>query len=65
MTPEQKAAFIMAQTASALAELMGMRAENATAFYRGEDVYYNKDAFTKVIVDHGITHNQVIEFFRE
>lgn len=63
MTPEQKAAFVMAQVASAIGQIFAMHAENANFHFSGEQPPNDKEAYAKVIADHGLGHNQVIAFF--
>lgn len=65
MTPEQKAAFIMAQTASAIGQIFAMHAENAQSHFSGEVPLNGRAEYQKVIDDHGINHNQVISFFQD
>lgn len=66
MTPEQQAAFIIAQAAVFNAEIAGMVAENQWRTHRGEVIAYAEDAFTKATETTGalLTHNNCIEFFR-
>lgn len=63
MTPEQQAAYIMAQAASAMIEAIGMAAENLQRDRRGEAIAYNEQAFTDLILKYGIYHNATIGFF--
>ena len=65
MTPEQKAAFIMAQAACAIAEIAGMQAENQHRANNGDSVRYGEEAFQGVTARFVIAHNDVISFFRE
>jgi hypothetical protein len=64
MTPEQKAAFIMAQAAAANAAVAGMQAENAHRVACGMSIAYGEEAFQKVGEDYIIHHNDVITFFQ-
>jgi hypothetical protein len=64
MTPEQQAAFIMAQSACAMAEIAGMQAENQHRAANGDPLMYREDAFNAVILRNGIGHNDVLGFFR-
>jgi hypothetical protein len=64
MTPEQQAAFIMAQAACAMAEIAGMQAENQHRLSLGHSIAYDEDAFGCVIARNVIGHNDVISFFR-
>lgn len=64
MTPEQQAAFIIAQAACAMAEIAGMQAENQVRSHRGETPAYNESSFQSVIEHNLVGHNAVISFFR-
>lgn len=65
MTSEQQAAFIMAQAASAMAEIAGMQAENTIYQTRyGGNVRYGQADFVGVIDRYGISHNAVLSFFQ-
>jgi cytochrome c-type biogenesis protein CcmH len=64
MTQEQKAAYVIAMAACAMAEIAGMQAENQNRAHRGESVAYTEDAFRAVIESNGIHHNAVIGMFR-
>lgn len=63
MTPEQKAAFVMAQAACAMARIAAMQAENQHRIYRGEALAYTEQAFMAVIDDTCIGHDEVILLF--
>ena len=65
MTPEQKAAYVHAQSVAAQAQIEAMKALNNewAAIDRGQA--YNMDDFMGVITSYGLTHNQLIEFFKE
>ena len=63
MTPEQKAAFIMAQTAAVQAEIAGMQAENTFREMQGKTIVYDHEAFRRLIDEYGISHNAVVSFF--
>lgn len=65
MTPEQKAAYIIAQSVCALAEIEGMKALNAEREHHGYALGYDEDAFLKVIEKYGIHHNATIGLFHE
>ena len=65
MTPEQQAAFIMAQAACAMAEIAGMQAENQQRAHLGQSMAYVEKQFTDVIERNCIGHNAVISFFRQ
>ena len=55
MTPEQQAAYIIAQSACALIEALGMFKS---------DVQYTEKAFDDLIDKYGIHHNGIISFFQ-
>jgi hypothetical protein len=65
MTPEQKAAYIFAQSVCALAEIEGMKALNMYRDSRGETIAYDDNAIMSVIDKYGIHHNGVCKFFFE
>lgn len=64
MTPEQQAAYIMAQAACAIAEVAGMQAENQQRAASGLSPAYTEQAFNDVVARNGVHHNAVISFFR-
>ena len=65
MTPEQKAAFIIAQAACATAEIAGMQAANQyRAWCNSAPEYYETD-FAAVIERNVIGHNAVIAFMAD
>lgn len=64
MTAEQQVAFIMAATASAMAETAGMQAENQRRQLFGDVPKYGEDDFQSVILRNGIGQNDVLAFFR-
>lgn len=64
MTPEQQAAFIMAQAACAMAEIAGMQAENQHRLSLGHSIAYGEDAFKAVMSRNMIGHNEVVSFFQ-
>lgn len=57
MTPEQNAAYVMAQSACALIEAMGMQADNQQ---HPQDQPYTGQDFAALIERYGIHHNAVI-----
>lgn len=67
MTPEQKAAFIIAQAALLNAEIAGMMAENQAAIATGERPPFTLGDFRQVIAEQGgaLGWNAVITFFGE
>ena len=65
MTPEQKAAYVQAQAASALIEAMGMQAENKRREQQGLSMAYGEEQFDALINKYGIHHNATVGFFLE
>jgi len=63
MTPEQQAAFIIAQSATAMIQAMGLKARNDQDAIRGLYPSNGEDDFLRVIEGNGISHNQVIGLF--
>jgi hypothetical protein len=62
MSPEQQAAFIFSQSASALIEAMAMQAENQLRAHRGEVPAYTEGAFRDLIDNYSLGYNSVIGF---
>jgi hypothetical protein len=65
MTPEQKAAFIIAQAACASAEIAAMQAANQHRLSLGLAIAYDEAAFLLVADRYQLGHNTVISFFME
>ena len=65
MTPEQRAAYIQAQSTCAMIEAMGMQALNMQREQQGYSMAYDDEAFFKLIDKYGIGHNAVLNFVRE
>ncbi len=63
MTPEQQAAYIVAQAACMHAEIEGMRSENLAAAVNSEPPPYRKADFDALPVRYGLHHNAVIGYF--
>lgn len=64
MTPEQKAAYVMAQAACAMAEVAAMDAENRWLVSVGRTPSYGAEAFEAVITRNVIGHNAVLALFQ-
>lgn len=64
MTPEQQAAYVMAQAACAMAELAAMQLENELAAKTGGEPRNGPEDFLSIELRYGINHNAVIGFFR-
>jgi hypothetical protein len=65
MTPEQKAAYVIPQSATTLVEAMGMISDNKIREDQGHALAYDGAAFQELINRSGIHHNAVVELFRE
>ena len=65
MTPEQKAAYVMAQAACLIAETLGMQAENMQREHRGESMAFVTKDFEDAILKYGVHHNGVISLFHQ
>lgn len=65
MSPVERAAYIFAQAVCALAEIEGMKAENADRAAKGYAQAYPEKAFFDIPEKHGIHHNAVIGCFQE
>ena len=63
MTPEQQAAYVMAQVICAYAKIEGMKVANRDRQQRGDPQAYSEEAFGNVATGYGLEHNQVIAFF--
>lgn len=64
MTPEQAAAYVMAQAACVMAEVAAMQADNAEYSRRGLDPPHAMSDFTHLIDQYAISHNAVRELFQ-
>jgi hypothetical protein len=65
MSPEQKAAFIMANAACAFAEIAGMHAVNQSMVASGERPVYGLDEFNAIFAKYLISDERVVAFFKE
>lgn len=63
MTPEQQAAFIIAQAACLMAKVAGMQTENRQRERQGMSMLYNEEEFEKAVNASGCGWNDVIRFF--
>ena len=64
MTPEQQAAYVFAQSVSALIEALGMIGENLDRARRNESPAWRNEEFNGLINKYGIHHNAVIGLFQ-
>ena len=65
MTPEQKAAYIFAQSVAAMAEIEGMKATNLERERHGDALAYDKMSFNNIPDEYGISHNAILMLFRD
>ena len=63
MIPEQQAAYVFSQSASALIEAMGMISENMDRARKGETQAWHDSEFNNLIDKYGIHHNAVLGFY--
>jgi hypothetical protein len=61
---EARAAYIVSQSACAMARIAGMQAENAHRQSCGNGIAYGEDAFAAIENEFCISHNAVVEFLR-
>ena len=64
MTDEQKAAFIISQSAAAMIEALAMNTVNQFKMQEGSPPYYNQDDFRELEKKFCIGHNDVIGLFK-
>jgi len=64
MTPEQQAAYYIAQSVAAYAEIESMKAMNAMRKDQGYAQAYPEEAFLAVIEKYCLHHNAVVGFFK-
>ena len=64
MTPEQKAAHVMAMVACAMAEIAAMQAANNDGTRPDPKPPYSEQDFRDVIDRNGVHHNAVLTLFR-
>ena len=62
MTPEQKAAYIIAKAANMLTELEGMKALNQFRENQGCAQEYDSDAFFNLPAKYGLTENELANY---
>ena len=65
MTPEQQAAYVFAQSVSALIEAMGMISDNMDRARKGESQAWDNEEFNNLIVKYGIHHSAVIGLYQQ
>jgi hypothetical protein len=65
MTKAQSAAYVIAMSACAMAELASMIAENSLAAASGLAQPHSGADFTALIDQHGIQHSAVLELFNQ
>lgn len=60
MNEEQRAAFLISQSAAAMIEALGMVAANQERTANGYTIAHDEAAFQNVIARHGIGHNDAL-----
>lgn len=65
MTPEQKAAFVIAQAVTAYAEIEGMKTLNREREAEGKALAYDEGAFFEITNRYNLHNNALIDFFRD
>lgn len=65
MTTEQQAAYVIAQSASALIEALGMLSVNLQRMHRAEALAWDNDEFNNLIIKYGIGCNDVLKFYQQ
>ncbi|KKN98434.1 hypothetical protein LCGC14_0145280 [marine sediment metagenome] len=63
MTDEQKAAYVVAASVEAFAEIQGMITTNKEREADGKALAYDEEAFSKIAYKHGIDNNSMIILF--
>jgi len=63
MTPEQKAAYVTAMAACAMADIAAMQAANQACAMAGLSPSFTEADFTEIPNRHGIHHNAVLTLF--
>ena len=64
MNENQRAAFLIAQSVCAQAEIAAMTAENMQRQAVGSSMAYGDESFNAVIDKYGISHNAAIAFLQ-
>ena len=65
MTPEQKVAYVAAQTAAAMIELESMKAANREREMHGYALAWNEDMILSLIEKYGLDGNSIISLFQD
>jgi hypothetical protein len=63
MTPEQQAAYVIAQAMCMMVEALGMQAQNQARIAEGEAPVFLKEQFDALITQYGVHHNGTIGLF--
>lgn len=63
MNRNQAAAYVVAQSVAALAEIEAMKAQNRYRIECGKQVAYGEEAFLELIDKYGVHHNAVLMTF--
>jgi hypothetical protein len=65
MTPEQRVAYVAAQTAAALIEMEAMKAANKEREMHGYALAWDEGAFMSLISKYGLDGNTIIKLFQD
>ena len=65
MTPEQKAAFVIAQAMDMHTRAIGMQARNDMEIAHGREPVYKEADFARLTENYSLGHNALIDFFRD
>lgn len=64
MTPEQKAAFVIANSVAVLGQLLAMHHKNMQRQHRGEANAYTEEQFIECADSRGLGWNELIGFLQ-
>lgn len=65
MTPEQKAAFIVASAAILTGRIAAMQAANQQRVATSQFQLYSEQDFIRLVDESACGHNSVVDFFRD
>jgi hypothetical protein len=65
MTPEQRVAYVAAQTAAALIEMEAMKAANKEREMHGYALAWDEGAFLALITKYGLDGNTIVKLFQD
>lgn len=65
MTPDQAAAYVMAQSVLLSARIAGMMAENMQRQHRNESMAYTEEHFSAAAQEYAVGHNTVLALYED